>query len=149
MAGGAARGGSAVGYAGDLQPVEAWRVIEAERAARLVDVRTSAEWAYVGVPDLTPLGKKADLISWQVYPAMSVSPSFEQDLTEAGIAREDAVVFLCRSGARSKAAAIAMTARGFARCYNLADGFEGPLDDAGHRGAKAGWKAAGLPWTQN
>lgn len=149
MAGGAMGPGGTRGYAGDLDPAEAWRLLEREGGARLVDVRTSAEWAYVGLPDLTRLGKKPDLVSWQTYPAMSVNQEFEQDLVVAGIAPDAPIVFVCRSGARSKAAAIAMTARGFARCYNLRDGFEGPLDDAGHRGTSAGWKAAGLPWTQS
>jgi rhodanese-related sulfurtransferase len=149
MTEGAVGPGTGRGYAGDLDATEAWRLLEREPAARLVDVRTSTEWAYVGVPDLAPLGKKLVRVSWQTYPAMSVNQDFEQDLIAAGADHAAPIVFLCRSGARSKSAAIAMTRRGFARCYNLADGFEGPLDAASHRGGAAGWKAAGLPWTQS
>ena len=58
------------------------------------------------------------------------------------------IYFLCRSGVRSKHAAIAMTEAGWARCFNIASGFEGPPDPAGHRGTVDGWKAQGLPWTQ-
>jgi len=64
------------------------------------------------------------------------------------VAKDAPIVFMCRSGGRSKAAAVAMTAQGFRRCYNLAGGFEGPLDSARHRGTAGGWKAAGLPWAQ-
>ena len=73
----------------------------------------------------------------------------EAGQVRAGGAVEDApVLFICRSGNRSKAAAIAMTAAGFARCYNVAEGFEGAPDDKGHRGVVGGWKVAGLPWIQ-
>ncbi len=140
---------SAEGYAGDITASEAWRLLAADPAATLIDVRTAPEWAYVGVPDLASIGKPVVRASWQAYPAMSVNPTFEDDLVAAGVDRRAPVIFLCRSGARSKAAAIAMTARGFARCFNLADGFEGPLDAAGHRGTAGGWRAAGLPWRQS
>jgi rhodanese-related sulfurtransferase len=57
-------------------------------------------------------------------------------------------MFLCRSGVRSRDAAIAMTAAGFKACYNVASGFEGDKDAAGHRGTVSGWKVDGLPWMQ-
>ncbi|HZF36618.1 MAG TPA: rhodanese-like domain-containing protein, partial [Candidatus Angelobacter sp.] len=63
--------------------------------------------------------------------------------------REAPIFFLCRSGARSRAAAMAMTQAGYARCYNIANGFEGNHDAERHRGKAAGWKADGLPWTQD
>ncbi|MGH6719500.1 MAG: rhodanese-like domain-containing protein [Alphaproteobacteria bacterium] len=132
----------------DLGPTESWRLLADEPGAVLVDVRTPAEWSYVGVPDLAALGKAPVFVPWQSYPAMAVNPSFADDLARNGVTLDAPVIFLCRSGARSAAAAALMTARGFRRCYNLAGGFEGPLDAAGHRGAAAGWKAAGLPWKQ-
>jgi rhodanese-related sulfurtransferase len=58
------------------------------------------------------------------------------------------VLFLCRSGGRSRNAAVAMTAAGFGSCYNVAEGFEGDKDGEGHRGRVGGWKLAGLPWRQ-
>jgi len=77
---------------------------------------------------------------------MARNPRFGDQL--AHLPRDAAILFLCRSGARSRAAAIAMTELGFARCYNIAGGFEGDLDGERHRGV-GGWKAAGLPWRQN
>lgn len=138
----------ALSYAGDIQPSEAWRLLATEGAAKLVDVRTQAEWAYVGVPDLASLEKQPLLISWQVFPTMARNPAFAEQLAAQGIQPGDSLLFLCRSGVRSKAAAELMTAQGFGPCWNIADGFEGPLDEVRHRGGKAGWKAAGLPWLQ-
>jgi rhodanese-related sulfurtransferase len=137
-------------YAGDISAQEAWRVLSENPDAVLVDVRTRAEWSYVGVADLGPLGKEPLLVEWQSFPSMSVNPGFADDVARAlGDDRRDApVLFLCRSGARSRAAAVAMTAQGFVQSYNIAGGFEGDLDDHRHRGGRNGWKASGLPWVQ-
>ena len=70
-------------------------------------------------------------------------------LEERGAGRDGAIYFLCRSGVRSRAAAIAMTVAGFGACYNVSGGFEGPLDAGGHRGTLEGWKHDGLPWRQS
>jgi len=143
---------SSLNYAGDLQPEDAWTLLKGDPNAVLVDVRTAPEWAFVGVPDLASLGRSAVLLEWQKYPAMQVSPSFAEDLQREahGLAQKDTpVLFLCRSGGRSRAAAIATTKAGFSRAYNIAGGFEGDLDTEGHRGRKNGWKAAELPWRQS
>ena len=132
----------------DVPPQAAWEALRTDPAAQLIDVRTDAEWNFVGVPDLLVAGKQAVLIPWQVYPAMTVNGQFTAHLAEAGLAPEHHLYFLCRSGARSLAAARTAQAAGYAHAYNVADGFEGPPDAAGHRGGAAGWKAAGLPWRQ-
>ena len=59
------------------------------------------------------------------------------------------MLFICRSGARSAAAASAMTQAGYTSCWNVAQGFEGDRDAVGHRASVGGWKAAGLPWVQS
>jgi rhodanese-related sulfurtransferase len=135
-------------YAGDVTPNEAWEILESESAATLIDVRTDAEWGYVGGPDLSPLDKKPLLIGWQLFPSMGVNPNFADDVERLGVSKEAPILLLCRSGARSKAAAQALTALGYRSCFNIADGFEGPHDSARHRGTVAGWKASGLPWRQ-
>ena len=135
-------------YAGEISPRDAWALLSNERNVVLVDCRTRAEWNFVGVPDLSSLGKKPVLVEWQVWPTMAANSAFADELVRAGVSPDDPVIFLCRSGGRSRAAAIAMTGRGFQSCYNLAGGFEGPQDASGHRGAVAGWKHDGLPWSQ-
>lgn len=134
-------------YAGDLSVTEAWALLEKDPAARLVDVRTRAEWSFVGIPDLAPLSREAELVEWQTFPSMQVNAGFVSDA--AGSDKSAPVLFLCRSGARSRSAAIAMTQAGYSRAYNIAGGFEGDLDGERHRGNKNGWKAAGLPWKQS
>jgi rhodanese-related sulfurtransferase len=136
-------------YAGELRPAEAWEMLKADPSAQLVDVRTRPEWTFVGVPDLDKIGKKTIFIAWQVYPAMQVNPTFADEIRRAVPSLETPLLFICRSGARSRAAAEAMTDVGYRSCYNVAEGFEGQVDAERHRGRKAGWKAADLPWTQN
>jgi rhodanese-related sulfurtransferase len=132
----------------NVAPRAVWAALEADPQAQLVDVRTDAEWNYVGLPDLSEAGKQAVLIPWQVYPAMQVNGGFVDQLRQAGFTPEHRIYFLCRSGVRSVAAARAAQGAGFPHAYNIADGFEGPPDAEGHRGTAAGWKAEGLPWRQ-
>ncbi len=136
-------------YAGDISPKQAWAMLAEGPDAVLVDVRTDAEWTYVGLPDLSSIGKRTIGVMWQSYPDMAVNAGFVDDVRKAELSPDAAVLLLCRSGVRSRSAAIALTAAGFRRCYNVAGGFEGPCDARGHRGAAAGWKADGLPWEQN
>ena len=138
-----------VSYAGDITPEHAWELLRENPDAVLVDVRTDAEWKYVGVPDTSSLGRKTILIEWVSYPTGTRNDNFVDQLKEAGIAGgENApVIFLCRSGQRSIGAAEAATAAGIGPSYNVLDGFEGGLDADGHRGA-VGWRALGLPWRQ-
>jgi rhodanese-related sulfurtransferase len=132
----------------NISPVQVWEALQSNPDARLVDVRTDAEWNFVGMPDLSPVGQEPVLIPWQVYPTMQVNGAFTEHMRRAGLGGHHHVYFLCRSGVRSLAAARAARADGFAHVYNIADGFEGPLDGERHRGVAAGWKAEGLPWRQ-
>ncbi len=140
-------------YAGDVTPDEAWALLAGDPKAVLVDVRTVAEWNFVGTPDLRPLGKQALLVEWQGFPSAGPRPDFvatvERHFGDHGVPKDAPVLLLCRSGARSRSAAIALTAAGFGRAYNVENGFEGPLDPEGHRGGVEGWKARGLPWAQS
>jgi rhodanese-related sulfurtransferase len=135
-------------YAGDIPPKQAWEILSNEPDAVLVDVRTDAEWVYVGMPDLARLGKQPVKIAWQVFPAMQVNPKFVDEVKAAAPKPDAPLLFLCRSGVRSKSAAIAMTQAGYKRCYNVAEGFEGDKDASAHRATLGGWKVAGLPWKQ-
>ncbi len=135
-------------YAGDLTPQQTWEMLSENSRAQLVDVRTDAEFAYVGNPDLSDLGKEVRQVYWQIFPAMDVNPDFVAQVKDAGFDKDTPLLFLCRSGVRSKYAAEALTAAGFTACYNVAGGFEGDKDPQGHRGTGNGWKVDGLPWKQ-
>ena len=133
-------------YAGDVTPTEAYAAVTASEDAVLVDVRTRAEWAYVGIPLLDD-GSLPVLVEWQRYPDGSVNDGFVDDLRSAGVGEGTSIYFVCRSGVRSVAAAEAATAAGLGPAYNVLEGFEGPHDAQGHR-TVSGWKVAGLPWKQ-
>jgi len=135
-------------YAGDLSPEQSWQLLNDDVGAELIDVRTDAEFSYVGLPDLTSVNKEPRLICWKLFPSMDVNPNFTAEVDALGCDKDQPLLFLCRSGVRSRAAAHAMTALGYQRCYNIAEGFEGDRDDAKHRGTINGWKIRGLPWTQ-
>jgi rhodanese-related sulfurtransferase len=132
----------------DISPQDSYAALQADPDSVLVDVRTDAEWNFVGIPDLSEAGKQPVLIPWQLYPSMQVNGAFVEGLRRAGATPLSKIYFLCRSGARSLAAAQAAQAAGFPHAFNVADGFEGPVDAEGHRGRMAGWKASGLPWRQ-
>ncbi|WP_404382161.1 rhodanese-like domain-containing protein [Knoellia locipacati] len=133
-------------YAGDVTPAEAYAAVTSSEDAVLIDVRTRAEWAYVGVPALDPPHRPV-FVEWQRYPDGSINDSFVEDLRSAGVGEGATLYFLCRSGVRSIAAAEAATAAGLGPAYNVLEGFEGPHDASGHR-TVSGWKVAGLPWKQ-
>ena len=132
----------------DVAPEQAWQALAGNPDAQMVDVRTDAEWTYVGLPDLAGLDKRVLLVAWQAFPTGAMNPHFLRQLGEAGVTPADEIYFICRSGARSLSAAEAAYAAGYRRVYNVADGFEGPPDEQGHRGGVAGWKASNLPWRQ-
>lgn len=127
-------------------PSEAYDAVNSGNGI-LVDVRTKAEWTYVGVPQLQ--NGSPVLIEWQRFPDMSVDAQFGPTLEARCPDRDVPLYFICRSGARSNAAAELMGARGYRTVINVVDGFEGPPDAHGHRGTVAGWKAEGLPWRQS
>ncbi|MBK9081049.1 MAG: rhodanese-like domain-containing protein [Rhizobiales bacterium] len=136
-----------------MTAAEAYELMTKDASAQLVDVRTHAEWTYVGAPDLAPLGRQTVFCEWQTYPSGQASPTFLADLdralASASAAPDATLVFICRSGVRSRAAASVARAAGRARCVNVSDGFEGPLDADGRRGVISGWRASGLPWRQS
>lgn len=140
-------------YAGDVTVGDAWRDLGATADACLIDVRTEAEWAFVGLPVLDAIGKAPLLVSWNEFPSGARVPDFagrlKAALAEAGVGPDAPLYFLCRSGGRSRSAAIVATAAGYSRAYNILQGFEGALDAGQHRATPGSWKAENLPWGQS
>jgi rhodanese-related sulfurtransferase len=134
-------------FLGDVSPIQTWKNLQNEAQAVLVDVRTRAEWTFVGRPDLTSLGKSVAQAEWLVFPAMKRNSRFFEDFRAQGITPQQLVYLICRSGVRSRQAAILLAERGYIT-YNVADGFEGQIDGNSHRGV-GGWRAEGLPWKQS
>lgn len=134
------------GHAGDLSPQEAVDILNSTPGAVLVDVRTEPEWVNVGIPDPDALPVKPVFLEWLLPPAMTPNPDFlerlKTELTARGADTTTPVLFLCRSGARSAAAATALSSLGFERSHNIEGGFEGSPGQG-----LPGWKQSGLPWT--
>ncbi len=139
-------------YAGDITPLEAWKLLSDNPNAVLVDVRTDAEWRFVGVPDLSSLRREVVFIEWNTTNG-TYNENFAEELRDrippagADADAERPVIFLCRSGQRSMGAAGVATEVGITPAFNVLDGFEGHLNANGQRG-ETGWRAIGLPWKQ-
>ena len=128
-------------YAGALTPAEAYQVWQLAPGAKLVDVRTRAEWDWVGrVPGAVE-------IEWMTYPGNKPNPSFVAQLRRE-VDPQALVMFLCRSGGRSDFAARAACEAGYLEAYNVLEGFEGDKDANEQRNRVGGWRHAGLPWRQ-
>lgn len=142
LAAAAARGAQlGVAYSGAVSPAEAWALRQQLPGSVIVDVRSAAEWQFVGVvPD-------AVRIELRTYPGMVPNPGFVTQLQQQ-VDKSATVLFICRSGARSDEAARLAAEAGYSQVYNVLEGFEGDRDAAQHRGSVNGWKAAGLPWMQ-
>ena len=129
-------------YAGALLPAEAFELLQAIPDARLIDVRTRAEWDWVGrIPS-------AAMIEWNGWPGGERNPRFVDELRASVPDSSSPLLFICRSGVRSHNAAAAATLAGYSTCFNVLEGFEGDRDAEGHRNTIGGWRAAGLPWIQ-
>ncbi len=135
--------------AGNISSKDAWQFLKSNEDTILVDVRTLPEWTFVGIPDLSSLGKETIILSWRIYPGMEINSDFENKLSKIISDKDTPILFICRSGGRSLDAAAAMTSKGYKNCFNISDGFEGPIDTKGHRCSIDGWKAANLPWKQS
>lgn len=129
------------GYAGNLTPQEALELVAAG-VARLVDVRTPEERKFVGyVPDSLH-------VAWMTGTAMLRNPRFVREL-EGKTRKDEVLLFLCRSGQRSAAAAEAASRAQFRNAFSVVEGFEGELDERKRRGTTSGWRFYGLPWVQD
>jgi rhodanese-related sulfurtransferase len=137
-------------YAGDVTAAEAWDLLAGSPSAVLVDVRTQVEWQLIGKPDLSSIDREPIYLQWVTM--KGVNQNFVEELGAAleqrNVAKDAPIFFMCQSGGRSKMAAMQCAELGYAVSYNIADGFEGALDEHQHRNSVSGWKVAGLPWTQ-
>lgn len=138
----------------ETSPQKAWDVLATEKDSVLVDVRTRAEWYFVGGPNLQSINKSVIRLEWRSFPDKTINPIFADELSSIlGEEFEGTVFFLCRSGARSLLAAqtVAKAAADIdheINCINIAEGFEGDPDDDQQRSSLNGWKKRDLPWRQ-
>lgn len=133
-------------YSGDINSKDAFEILANVENSLLVDVRTDDEWKFIGETDLSSIDKESIKISWIFIPEMNLNKNFIQDLAEQVDDKNSRLLFLCKSGGRSKEAAIAAFASGYKYCYNIEDGFEGNKNLSVLSKSSNGWKENSLPW---
>ena len=133
----------AASYAGAVTPQEAHALLQRDPHVKLIDVRTNAERDWIGRVAIADAQHGA--VQWNLYPGGAVNPDFLAQLA-AQAGKDQVLLFLCRSGVRSRHAATLATEHGYRHCYDILQGFEGDKDQQGHRKNVGGWCHAGLPW---
>lgn len=134
---------NALPYAGAVTPAEAYELLRTDPRVKLVDVRTNAERDWVGRVAVPETQHAA--VQWNTYPGSVPNPAFMEELSRVA-EKGSVLLFLCRSGVRSRHAAKLATENGYAHCFDILEGFEGDKDAEGHRKTVGGWCKAGLPW---
>ena len=125
-----------------LTPKKTSEFLKEHPDAVFIDCRSEMEYKFVG----HPLG--ATLIPWNDGPKWEINPNFLTQVKKIA-AIDQPVVLICRSGNRSKEAGLALEKAGFAKVYNVLNGFEGQRDEKHHRNTINGWRVDGLPWEQS
>ena len=138
-------------YAGDVTAQSAWEILQSNPGSVLVDVRTEVEWKLIGQPDLSSINKEPLYLQWVSMTGVNKNfiAELKQQLEERSTPNDSPIYFMCQSGGRSKIAAMQCAELGYTASYNIAEGFEGDLDEHNHRNSLSGWKVAGLPWVQS
>ena len=138
-------------YAGDVTAQAAWEILKSKPHSLLVDVRTEVQWKLIGTPDLSSINKEPLYLQWVTMKGVNTNfvTELKQHLEERNISNDSPIYFMCQSGGRSKIAAKQCAELGYTASYNIAEGFEGDLDEHNHRNSVSGWKVAGLPWVQS
>ncbi len=156
--------------------IEAYDMLNTVPDSYLVDVRTRAEYQFVGHP-ITAYHFPYMFLSNELvkngedylYRFDFKNKVFIEEISKI-FKKTDNLLVLCRDGSRSTAAAVELSEAGFKNIYNIEDGFEGPMfpnfsdsnkDKFYRQLAKRnniygfdhrrhyGWQWWGLPWTYN
>lgn len=130
-------------YSGAVTPQEAYALLQSDPRIKLIDVRTNAERDWVGRVALP--AEQHGAVQWNVSPGGTPNPEFLEQLQQVA-GKDDVLLFLCRSGVRSRHAARTATEHGYRHCFDILEGFEGEKNEHGHRKTVNGWCKAGLPW---
>jgi len=134
----------------EILPKEAYEILQQQKDAVLIDVRSSMEYEYVGHP------LNALHVALKQPPTWETEQSFVknvelalQQITEQKGSPDIPILMMCRSGARSALAAEMLITEGYTNVYNVLEGFEGDKDENGHRNTVNGWRFHNLPWEQS
>ena len=135
-------------YKRNLLPKMAVEKLQNNPQALFVDVRSKAEYKYVGFPENSILIPWIDDPDWEPNP-VAFSDSVMQELDGRENLLNTEIILICRSGYRSNEALKCLENKGFTQVSHIASGFEGDLDENDHRGNLNGWRHDGMPWSQS
>ena len=135
-------------YKRNLLPKMAVDRLQNNPQALFVDVRSKAEYKYVGFPENSILIPWIDDPDWEPNPE-AFSDAVMQELDGRENLSDTEIILICRSGFRSNEALKCLENKGFTQVSHVASGFEGDLDENDHRGNLNGWRHDGMPWSQS
>ena len=135
-------------YKRNLLPKMAVERLQNNPQALFVDVRSKAEYKYVGFPENSILIPWIDDPDWEPNPE-AFSDLVMQELDGRENLSDTEIILICRSGFRSNEALKCLENKGFTQVSHVASGFEGDLDENDHRGNLNGWRHDGMPWSQS
>ena len=135
-------------YKRNLLPKMAVERLQNNPQALFVDVRSKAEYKYVGFPENSILIPWIDDPDWEPNPE-AFSDAVMQELDGRENLSDTEIILICRSGFRSNEALKCLENKGFTQVSHVASGFEGDLDENDHRGNFNGWRHDGMPWSQS
>jgi rhodanese-related sulfurtransferase len=124
-----------------LEPAQAYAVLEENPNAVYLDVRTEEEFARghpvraVNVP----------VVFFKAPDQRELNPDF-LEIVEKTLGKEHPLVVGCAGGVRSQRACEILEQAGFKRLVNVKGGFVGARDQSGELMVK-GWRDSGLPVT--
>ena len=121
--------------------METWDFLQEHPDAKLIDIRSSMEFLFIGHPT------NCIHIGWMEEPDWDINPNFVEDI-KAVQTDNCSIIMICRSGNRSEQAGEQLLEAGLTNIYHVTDCFEGDRDDENHRGTINGWRFNGLPWEQ-
>jgi rhodanese-related sulfurtransferase len=157
----------------DIEPEDANDMLAYNPNTYILDVRTPAEWSWVGHPGKDKCGNGDFLeqptrrvinipwVVWEYVPQNEEYGEAPNKFFDEEVVRQfspgDTIIIMCRSGGKSVSAANELEAPthpackrleelGFYDVYNMLEGFEGGKDEYGYRTLEAGWKNKGLPY---
>jgi len=125
----------------DVAPATAAALV-GKPGVHLVDVRTEAEFAFVGHP-VGAVNVPLLRFDPKTY-GMAPNPRFLDEI-RARFSPGDSLLVICRGGSRSSKAAKMLAEAGYRTSFNVLEGVEGDTDTDGHRTVN-GWKVRGLPY---
>ena len=135
-------------YKRNLLPKMAVERLQNNPQALFVDVRSRAEYKYVGYPENSILIPWIDDPDWKPNPE-AFSGAVMQELDGRENLSDTEIILICRSGFRSNEALKCLENKGFTQVSHVASGFEGDLDENDHRGNLNGWRHDGMQWSQS